>query len=76
MFDVRRVPCHSVPQELQSDLRQHKPEILCHLIQRRCEPVFPHPDQRGEELRELVRKVEEEGYLPDWRKANPDGYAR
>ena len=64
-FNVLCAP-GSMPQEFQSDLRQHKPEILRHLIQRRCEPVFPHPDQRGEELRELVRRVEEEGYVLLW----------
>ena len=64
-FNVRCAP-GSVPQEFQSDLRQHKPEILRHLIQQRCEPVFPHPCQRDDEMRELVRRVEEEGYVLLW----------
>ena len=59
-FNVRCAP-GSVPQEFQSDLRQHKPEILRHLIQRRYEPVYPHQDQRDDEMTELVRRVEEEG---------------
>jgi len=64
-FNVRCAP-GSVPQEFQSDLRQHKPEIISYLIQRRWEPVFPHLDQRGEELKELVRRVEDEGYVLLW----------
>ena len=59
-FNVRCAP-GSVPQEFQSDLRQHKPEILRHLIQRRYKPVFPHPDRLGDEATELRRKVEDEG---------------
>ena len=64
-FNVRCAP-GSVPQEFQSDLRQHKPEILRHLIQRRYEPVYPHQDQRDDEMTELVRRVEEEGYVLLW----------
>ena len=64
-FNVRCAP-GSVPQEFQSDLRQHKPEILRHLIQRRYEPVYPHQDQREDELKELVRRVEDEGYVLLW----------
>ena len=64
-FNVRCAP-GSVPQEFQSDLRQHKPEILRHLIQRRYKPVFPHPAQRDDEMTELVRRVEEEGYVLLW----------
>ena len=64
-FNVRCAP-GSVPQEFQSDLRQHKPEILRHLIQRRYKPVFPHPDQLDDEMTELVRRVEEEGYVLLW----------
>ena len=64
-FNVRCAP-GSVPQEFQSDLRQHKPEILRHLIQRRYEPVYPHQDQREDELKELVRRVGEEGYVLLW----------
>ena len=56
----------SIPPELRSDLRQQKPEIISYLIQRRWEPVFPHLDQRGEELKELVRRVEDEGYVLLW----------
>ena len=55
-----------MPQEFQSDLRQHKPEIISYLIQRRYEPVYPHQDQRKDELKELVRRVEEEGYVLLW----------
>ena len=64
-FNVRCAP-GSVPQEFQSDLRQHKPEILRHLNQRRYEPVYPHPDQRDDEMTELVRRVEEENYVLLW----------
>ena len=64
-FNVRCAP-GSVPQEFQSDLRQHKPEILRHLIQRRYEPVYPHQDQRDDEMTELERRVEEEGYVLLW----------
>jgi len=64
-FNVRCAP-GSVPQEFQSDLRQHKPEILRHLIQRRYEPVYPHQDQREDELKELVRRVEDEGSVLPW----------
>ena len=64
-FNVRCAP-GSVPQEFQSDLRQHKPEILRHLIQRQYEPVYPHPDQRDDEMTELEWRVEEEGYVLLW----------
>ena len=64
-FNVRCAP-GSVPQEFQSDLRQHKPEIISYLIQRRYEPLYPNPDQREEELKELVRRVEDEGYVLLW----------
>ena len=64
-FNVLCAP-GSVPQEFQSDLRQHKPEIISYLIQRRYEPVYPHQDQREDELKELVRRVEEEGYVLLW----------
>ena len=56
----------SMSQKLQSDLRQHKPEIISYLIQQRYEPLYPHPDQREEELRELVRRVDEDGYVLLW----------
>ena len=64
-FNVLCAP-GSVPQEFQSDLRQHKPEIISYLIQRRYEPVYPHQDQREDELKELVSRVEEEGYVLLW----------
>ena len=64
-FNVRCAP-GSVPREFQSDLRQHRPEILRHLNQRRYEPVYPHPDQRDDEMTELVRRVKEEGYVLLW----------
>ena len=64
-FNVRCAP-GSVPQEFQSDLRQHKPEIISYLIQRRYEPVYPHQDQRDDEMTELVRRVEEEGCVLLW----------
>ena len=56
----------SIPTELQSDLHRQKPEIISYLIQRRYEPVYPHQDQREDELKELVRRVEEEGYVLLW----------
>ena len=56
----------SIPPELRPDLRQQKPEIISYLIQRRYEPVYPHQDQREDELKELVRRVEDEGYVLLW----------
>ena len=64
-FNVRCAP-GSVPQEFQSDLRQHKPEIISYLIQQRYEHVFPGPNQLDDEMTELVRRVEEEGYVLLW----------
>ena len=64
-FNVLCAP-GSMPQEFQSDLRQHQPEIISYLIQRRYEPVYPHQDQRDDEMTELVRRVEEEGYVLLW----------
>ena len=64
-FNVRCAP-GSVPQEFQPDLRHHKPEIISSLIQRRYEPVYPHQDQRDDEMTELERRVEEEGYVLLW----------
>ena len=64
-LNVRCAP-GSVPQEFQSDLRQHKPEIISYLIQRRYEPGYPHQDQRDDEMTELERRVEEEGYVLLW----------
>ena len=55
-----------IPPELRSDLRQQKPEIISYLIQRRYEPVYPHQDQRDDEMTELVRRVEEEGCVLLW----------
>ena len=54
------------PDAIVERLRIHKPEIVHHLTQRRYEPLYPHPDQREEELRELVRRVEEDGYVLLW----------
>ena len=56
----------SIPPELQSDLRQQKPEIISHLTHRRYEYVFPGPNQCDDEMAELVRRVDEEGYVLLW----------
>ena len=62
---VRR-PQGPLPSDLQTKLRRYKDEIRAELAKRRYRPVFPHPAQRDDELKELVRKVEEEGYVLLW----------
>ena len=47
------------------EIKDHRDAII-HLIQRRYKPVFPHPDQRDDEMTELVRRVEKEGYVLLW----------
>ena len=55
-----------LPSALLAELRRHKDEIRAKLAKRRYRPVFPHPDQRDDELKDLVRRVEEEGYVLLW----------
>jgi hypothetical protein len=62
---VRR-PQGPLPSALLAELRRHKDEIRAELAKRRYKPVFPHPDQREDEMTELVRRVEEEGYVLLW----------
>ena len=62
---VRR-PLGPLPSALLAELRRHKDEIRAELDKRRYSPTFPHPDQRDDEMAELVRRVEEEGYVLLW----------
>jgi hypothetical protein len=62
---VRR-PLGPLPSALLAELRRHKDEIRAELDKRRYSPDFPHPDQRDDEMAELVRRVEEEGYVLLW----------
>ena len=62
---VRR-PQGPLPSALLAELRRHKDEIRAELDKRRYSPAFPHPDQRDDEMAELVRRVEEEGYVLLW----------
>ena len=62
---VRR-PQGPLPSALVAELRRHKDEIRAELAKRRYSPAFPHPDQRDDEMAELVRRVEEEGYVLLW----------
>ena len=62
---VRR-PQGPLPSSLVAELRRHKDEIRAELAKRRYRPDFPHPAQRDDEMTELVRRVEEEGYVLLW----------
>ncbi len=68
---VRR-PQGPLPSALLAELRRHKDEIRAELAKRRYKPVFPHPDQREDEMTELERRVEEEGYVLLWCKVLRD----
>ena len=59
-------PQGPLPSALVAELRRHKDEIRAELAKRRFTPAFPHPDQRDAEMTELVRRVEEEGYVLLW----------
>ena len=63
--DVIR-PEEPLPSVLLAELRRHKDEIRSELAKRRYRPIFPHPDQRDDEMTELVRRIEEEGYVLLW----------
>ena len=54
------------PDAIVQNLREHKAEIRAELTKRRYRFVYPHPDQREDELRELMRRVQEEGYVLLW----------
>ena len=62
---VRR-PQGPLPSALLAELRRHKEEIRADLAKSQYKPVFPHPDQRDDEMTELERRVEEEGYVLLW----------
>ncbi len=62
---VRR-PQGALPYDLLEGLRRHKEEIRVELAKRRFTPAFPHPDQLDDEMTELERRVEEEGYVLLW----------
>jgi hypothetical protein len=62
---VRR-PQGPLPSALLAELRRHKDEIRAELAKRRYRPIFPHPAQRDDEMTELERRVEEEGYVLLW----------
>ena len=62
---VRR-PQGALPYDLLEGLRRHKEEIRVELAKRRFTPAFPHPDQLDDEMMELERRVEEEGYVLLW----------
>ena len=56
----------SIPPGLISDLRRYKPQVRELLAAKRnYQSVYP-PDQRQEELEELVRRIEREGYVLVW----------
>ena len=59
-------PQGPLPSELLVELRRHRDEIRAELDKRRYSPAFPHPDQRDDEMAELVRRVEEEAYVLLW----------
>ena len=63
--DVIR-PEEPLPSVLLAELRRHKDEIRAELAKRRYRPDFPHPAQRDDEMTELVRRIEEEGYVLLW----------
>ena len=63
--DVIR-PQEPLPSALVAELRRHKDEIRAELAKCQYKPVFPHPAQRDDEMTELVRRVEEEGYVLLW----------
>ena len=54
------------PDALVQRLRVNKQEIIHHINKGRYEPAYLHPNQRDYELMELVRRVEEEGYVLLW----------
>ena len=64
-FNVRCAP-GSIPSELISALRQHKPQVKELLTEEAYRLLYPHPDQRDDEMTELVQRVEEEGYVLLW----------
>ena len=53
-------------------LRRHKDEIRSELAKPGYIPISPHPDQRDDELKELARRVDEEGYVLLWCKVLGD----
>ena len=55
-----------LPSDLLEELRKHKDEIRAELAKRRFRPAFPNADQLDDEKTELVRRVEEEGYVLLW----------
>ena len=63
--DVIR-PQEPLPLALLAELRRYRDEIRAELAKRQYKPVFPHPAQRDDEMTELVRRVEEEGYVLLW----------
>ena len=63
--DVIR-PQEPLPSALLAELRRYRDEIRAELAKRQYKPVFPHPAQRDDEMTELVRRVEEEGYVLLW----------
>ena len=62
---VRR-PQGPLPSALLAELWRHKDEIRAELAKRRYRPIFSHPAQRDDEMTELKRRVEEEGYVLLW----------
>ena len=54
------------PDAMVDNLREQKDEIRAELAKRRYRPDFPHPAQRDDEMMELERRVEEEGYVLLW----------
>ena len=59
---VRR-PQGPLPSAFVAELRRYKDEIRAELAKCQYKPVFPHPAQRDDEMTELERRVEEEGYV-------------
>lgn len=63
-----RVKCApgSMPAELISDLHQYKPQVRAVLAKDAYRADFPNPERRQEELAEMARRVEAEGYVLLW----------
>ena len=55
-----------LPSDLLEELRTYKDDIRRELARCQYEAVYPHPNQREDEMTELVRRVEEEGYVLLW----------
>jgi hypothetical protein len=55
-----------MPAELIAALHQHKPQVRAVLGKGAYDPAYPRAAERHEELTDLGRRVEEEGYVLLW----------